>query len=69
MPTDRDLGCRQCRLGRPHCHGTLVRHSGRHADCTDPGCTHSEVLLHSLTIDCAAVGCHCGDTAGHRAAV
>lgn len=53
--------CRQCRAGRPHCHGTLVRHASQHCQCTDPDCLHPELLLHSLTIDCDAVGCDCGD--------
>lgn len=69
MPTPADPGCRECRLGRPHCHGTLIRHSDRHANCTDDACAHPEVLLHTLTIDCEAVGCRCGEPEARRAAV
>jgi hypothetical protein len=44
-----------------HCHGTLVVHSDRSMDCTDPGCVLPELLRHDLIIDCMAVigGC-CG---------
>lgn len=56
--------CRECRAGRPHCHGTLIHHGGRHwgrpVQCTEPECTHPEILLHSLSIDCASIGCDCG---------
>lgn len=51
--------CRQCRSGQPHCHGTLIHHRGQPAQCTEPEC--DEVLLHSLSIDCEAVGCECGE--------
>ena len=51
--------CRECAAGTPHCHGTLIHHSTAHLQCTDHDCTHPEVLLHSLTIDCDALGCLC----------
>lgn len=65
--------CRECLAGRPHCHGTLIRHGGPAArctetECTEPDCFHPEVLLHSLTIDCEAVGCDCGVEPGARRA-
>lgn len=60
--------CRECRAGRPHCHGTLVRHPGRYFECTDPDCGHPEVLLHTLSIDCQALGCECAESAASRAA-
>jgi hypothetical protein len=60
--------CRECLAGRPHCHGTLIRHSTSW-QCTDPDCTHPELLLHSLSIDCAALGCPCVEHADHSMAV
>jgi hypothetical protein len=72
----RDMGenaivkqCRECVAGRPHCHGTLIHHWGQPAQCTDPDCTHPEVLLHSLTVDCEAIGCACGEHGAHRLAM
>ena len=55
--------------GRPHCHGTLIHHWGQQAQCTDSDCTHPEVLLHSLSVDCDAIGCDCGERGSHRLAV
>lgn len=52
--------CRQCVAGQAHCHGTLIHHWGQPPQCTEPGCIHPEVLLHSLRIDCESVGCDCG---------
>ena len=37
--------------------------------CTDPDCAHPEVLMHSLSIDCEAIGCDCGERGSHRLAV
>ena len=51
--------CRECLAGLPHCHGTLIRHPGQHLQCTEPDCTHPDMFLHSLSIDCAAIGCEC----------
>lgn len=66
-----DAECRECRAGRPHCHGTLIRHHGRSTgvDCTEPGCDHPEVLLHTFTIDCEALGCDCAEPSEQRWAV
>ena len=55
--------CRECTAERPHCHGTLVRHHDRHVQCTEPGCAHPEMLLHSFAVDCEAIGCECDDHA------
>ena len=52
--------CRECLAGRPHCHGTLIRHPGQHWQCTETDCNHPEVLMHSLSIECEAIGCECG---------
>jgi len=69
--------CRECLAGQPHCHGTLIHHGGRHggqhwgqqSQCTDPDCTHPEVLLHSLSVDCDVIGCDCGEGTGDQLAV
>lgn len=63
------LDCRECIAGRPHCHGTLIRHAGQRWQCTEPDCTYPEVLLHSLSIDCEAVGCECGSRDDNQLAV
>ena len=60
--SDFDLGIDQSGtdpLAIDHCHGTLVVHSDRNMDCTDPRCTLPELLRHDLIIDCMAVrgGC------------
>jgi len=64
-----DSQCRECLADSPHCHGTLVRHPGHRGQCTDPDCTHPEVLLHSLIVDCEAIGCECAGAQGRREAV
>ena len=60
--------CRDCLSGRAHCHGTLIRHSTSW-QCTDPDCSHPELLLHALRIDCEAIGCPCGERFEQSAAV
>ena len=30
--------CRKCEAGWEHCHGTVIRHSLRHSECTDFDC-------------------------------
>jgi hypothetical protein len=52
-----------------NCHGTLVVHSDRSMDCTDPGCTLPELLRHDLIIDCMAVlgGCCVAEEGAHVA--
>jgi hypothetical protein len=61
--------CRECLAGRPHCHGTLIQHWGHGTHCTEPGCSHPEILLHALSIDCEAIGCECGQRGAHRLAI
>jgi hypothetical protein len=61
--------CRECLARQPHCHGTLIHHRGQQPQCTEAGCDHPEILLHSLTIDCEAIGCDCGDPDARRLAV
>ena len=47
----------------------MIRHPGRRGQCTEPQCTHAEILLHSLTVDCEAIGCECGSHDARRLAV
>lgn len=61
--------CRECLAGRPHCHGTLIHHWRHRPQCTDPACAHPEVLMHSLSVDCEAIGCECGEQDSHRQVV
>jgi hypothetical protein len=52
-------GCRDCGLELDHCHGTLVMHRDRTAECTNAACEFPDLLRHAFTIDCAVVlgGC------------
>ena len=56
--------CWRCEAGWEHCHGTVIRHSLRHAECTDHGCPGAELVPHGLVIDCDAVGCACDQPIG-----
>lgn len=67
--TSATAGCRECVAGHPHCHGTLIRHSTQHCQCTDPECGCPDVVLHALTIGCDALGCRCGEIEADRFAV
>ncbi|MEI7913316.1 MAG: hypothetical protein WCH82_01075 [Mycobacteriaceae bacterium] len=61
--------CRHCAAGLPHCHGTLIHHPTGQRQCTEPDCAHPEVVLHSLTVDCDALGCQCAEGDGELAAM
>lgn len=54
-------GCRDCRAGVEHCHGTSVRHFLRRSECTDENCPGPELTPHAFVIDCDAVGCACAE--------
>lgn len=69
MAVLRDTDCRECVAGRPHCHGTLIRHPDGHQQCTEPDCSHPELLMHSFLVDCGTLGCECADDDRHRLAV
>jgi hypothetical protein len=51
--------CSDCGLEVDHCHGTLVVHDDRTADCTDAACELLDLLRHAIILDCVAVlgGC------------
>lgn len=61
--------CRECAADLAHCHGTLIRHPGHRAECTEDGCAAPELFLHSLVVDCDAVGCDCFQQTEERMAV
>jgi hypothetical protein len=42
-----------------HCHGTVIIHLERRAECTEDDCVDPERIEHTLRIDCDAVGCRC----------
>lgn len=51
--------CRQCREDVAHCHGAVIHHVLRHAECTEDGCTSPESVLHVFALDCESIGCVC----------
>ncbi len=54
--------CRYCRDGWEHCHGTVIIHEQRRAECTEDDCDGPELIAHVLRVDCDAVGCTCGQS-------
>lgn len=60
-------GCRDCRAGLEHCHGTRIHHWLHSSECTDTQCTSPELLPHTFVVDCDAVGCDCARIAGAEA--
>ncbi|MBV9089006.1 MAG: hypothetical protein JO044_03720 [Mycobacteriaceae bacterium] len=57
------LQCRDCRDGWEHCHGTVIQHPQRRSECTQDDCDSPDRIPHTFSIDCAAVGCRCGQSA------
>ncbi|KUI35130.1 hypothetical protein AU195_09485 [Mycobacterium sp. IS-1496] len=68
MNESMSIQCRECRAGLEHCHGTVIHHARYRIECTEDGCTTPEVV-HTFSIDCEAVGCHCGESATARAVI
>nr|WP_081706367.1 hypothetical protein [Nocardia sp. CNY236] len=66
----RTPGCSSCESASDHCHGTLIVHAGRIAECTEQ-CFDSAHARHAFVIDCRdlAGGCRCteGGTVRRRA--
>ncbi|MEV6431036.1 hypothetical protein [Nocardia sp. NPDC051463] len=64
--------CRSCESAVDHCHGTLVVHLARIAECTDEDCFDLDHARHAFVVDCADIagGCACTDpaTPGSRTA-
>jgi hypothetical protein len=56
--------CWKCEAAWDHCHGTVIRHSLRHTECTQSDCPSPELVPHTLIIDCDVVGCDCGQPIG-----
>ncbi|MGE0215721.1 hypothetical protein [Mycolicibacterium sp.] len=59
-PTTAEPACRDCRAGLEHCHGALIHHPYRRSECTEDDCVVPHGV-HTLHIDCTAVGCACDD--------
>ncbi|WP_081290220.1 hypothetical protein [Mycobacterium asiaticum] len=57
-------GCRDCRAGLDHCHGTIIRHSFGRPECTEPDCVAPELFTHVFVVDCEVVGCVCAEATG-----
>lgn len=57
------MTCASCRSGMDHCHGTLVLHSDGEVDCTDQGCVDTDIVRHTLVIECHSIegGCGCAE--------
>ena len=56
-------GCRECRDGLDHCHGTMIRHLLGRSECTESDCVAPELFTHTFVVDCDAVGCDCAESA------
>lgn len=61
---DATATCRACAAGWEHCHGTVIRHSLRHWECTQPDCPSPELIPHTAIIECDVVGCVCDQPIG-----
>jgi hypothetical protein len=59
--------CRACATGLQHCHGTVIHHAQHRSECTHDDCETPEVA-HGFAVDCAAVGCSCGQAVVSAAA-
>ncbi|HEU0190359.1 MAG TPA: hypothetical protein VFR17_03675 [Mycobacterium sp.] len=53
--------CRDCQAGLEHCHGTLIDHLLRQAECTEDGCDAARGVPHAFVVDCAGVRCGCAE--------
>ena len=56
-----DTACPKCQAGWEHCHGTVIRHAVRHAECTHHDCPGPELVPHTAVLDCDVIGCECED--------
>ncbi|MGK8510833.1 hypothetical protein ACRS5S_23270 [Nocardia asiatica] len=55
--------CSSCESAFDHCHGTLIVHASRMAECTDEHCLDLAHARHAFVLDCRdlAGGCRCTD--------
>ncbi|WP_433626902.1 hypothetical protein [Nocardia sp. CA-120079] len=53
--------CPSCESATDHCHGTLIVHLGRTAECTDADCIDLDHARHAFVVDCGDIagGCAC----------
>ena len=56
--------CRECAAGWEHCHGTVLRHSLRHWECTESDCPGPELIPHTVVLGCEVAGCDCDQPIG-----
>ncbi|MFF0489421.1 hypothetical protein ACWDSJ_05270 [Nocardia sp. NPDC003482] len=56
--------CLSCDAALDHCHGTLIVHSDRSVECTEPDCSDHDHTRHAFVVDCfdLAGGCRCSVT-------
>ncbi|BDT92999.1 MULTISPECIES: hypothetical protein [Nocardia] len=59
----RTTDCSSCESAFDHCHGTLIVHASRIAECTDEHCLELSHARHAFVLDCRdlAGGCRCTD--------
>lgn len=57
----RVLNCPSCESTVDHCHGTLIVHLGRAAECTEADCIDFDHARHAFVVDCIDIagGCAC----------
>ncbi|WP_369801744.1 hypothetical protein [Nocardia sp. BMG51109] len=54
--------CSSCDSALDHCHGTLIVHTDRSVECTDPDCHDADQSRHTFVVDCFDVAGGCGCT-------
>lgn len=59
--------CRECEAELEHCHGTVIRHTLRYAECTEGDCAGPELTVHTFVVDCEVIGCECAQPIGSSA--
>jgi len=59
------MECPSCARDLDHCHGTLVLHVDALVECTEPDCTDTDLVRHSLTVRCDEVDGECVCTADY----
>ncbi|WP_327111648.1 hypothetical protein OHB12_26380 [Nocardia sp. NBC_01730] len=55
----RISSCLSCESTIDHCHGTLIVHVNRIAECTDEECIDLNHARHTFVVDCGALAGSC----------
>ncbi|MEV4241076.1 MULTISPECIES: hypothetical protein [unclassified Nocardia] len=60
--------CPSCESAIDHCHGTLIVHLARTAECTEADCIDLDHTRHAFVVDCGDIagGCACAVLAPDR---